>query len=145
MRAVVQRVKNAAVTVTETEKVAGRIGKGFLLLLGVKDTDENEDVLTLAEKIAKLRIMEDENGKMNLSLKDAEGGVLVVSQFTLYADTSKGNRPSFIHAAQPDKARGLYLLFIEELKKRGISVATGEFGSYMKISAELDGPVTIII
>lgn len=145
MRAVVQRVKNATVTIAETEKVAGRIGKGFLLLLGVKDTDEKEDAQTLAEKIAKLRIMADVNDKMNLSLKDAEGEILVVSQFTLFADTSKGNRPSFIHAAQPDKARELYMLFIDELNNRGISVATGEFGSYMKISSELDGPVTIII
>jgi len=99
----------------------------------------------LAEKVSKLRIMSDKEDKMNLSIKDVEGEILVVSQFTLYADTSKGNRPSFIKAGKPELANELYEYFIDKLKEREIKVETGEFGAYMEIGAELDGPVTIIL
>jgi len=139
----VQRVDKAEV---RTEgKVVGRIDKGLFVLLGVSKGDKEEDALFLAEKLAKLRVMSDEKGKMNLAVKDVEGKVLVVSQFTLYADTKGGNRPSFIKAAEPELALKLYNLFIEKLKNLGIEVETGKFGSYMKISLKLDGPVTIIL
>lgn len=138
-----QRVDKAEV---RTEgKVVGRIDKGLFVLLGVSKGDKEEDALFLAEKLAKLRVMSDEKGKMNLAVKDVEGKVLVVSQFTLYADTKGGNRPSFIKAAEPELALKLYNLFIEKLKNLGIEVETGKFGSYMKISLKLDGPVTIIL
>jgi len=139
----VQRVDQAEV---KTEgKVVGKIKKGLFVLLGVSKRDKEEDALFLAEKLAKLRVMSDGKGKMNLSIKDVNGKVLVVSQFTLYADTKGGNRPSFIKAAEPELALRLYNLFIEKLKNFGIEVETGKFGSYMKISLELDGPVTIIL
>lgn len=138
-----QRVDQAEV---KTEgKVVGKIKKGLFVLLGVSKRDKEEDALFLAEKLAKLRVMSDGKGKMNLSIKDVNGKVLVVSQFTLYADTKGGNRPSFIKAAEPELALRLYNLFIEKLKNFGIEVETGKFGSYMKISLELDGPVTIIL
>lgn len=138
-----QRVDKAEV---RTEgKVVGRIDKGLFVLLGVSKGDKEEDALFLAEKLAKLRVMSDEKGKMNLAVKDVEGKVLVVSQFTLYADTKGGNRPSFIKAAEPELALKLYNLFIEKLKNLGIEVETGKFGSYMKIGLEIDGPVTIIL
>lgn len=143
MRLVVQRVDKAEV---RTEgKVVGRIDKGLFVLLGVSKGDKEEDALFLAEKLAKLRVMSDEKGKMNLSIKDVEGKVLVVSQFTLYADTKGGNRPSFIKVAEPELALKLYNLFIEKLRNLGIEVETGKFGSYMKVDLELDGPVTIIL
>jgi len=143
MRLIVQRVDQAEV---KTEgKVVGKIKKGLFVLLGVSKRDKEEDALFLAEKLAKLRVMSDGKGKMNLSIKDVNGKVLVVSQFTLYADTKGGNRPSFIKAAEPELALRLYNLFIEKLKNFGIEVETGKFGSYMKISLELDGPVTIIL
>jgi len=139
----VQRVDNAEV---RTEgRVVGRIDKGLFVLVGVSREDKEEGALFLAEKLAKLRVMSDEKGKMNLSIKDVEGKVLVVSQFTLYADTKGGNRPSFIKAGEPELALKLYTLFIERLKSLGIKVETGNFGSYMKISLGLDGPVTIVL
>jgi D-aminoacyl-tRNA deacylase len=143
MKAVIQRVNQAQVAV-ET-KTVGKIGRGYLVLLGVSDTDEKEDAVILADKLVKMRIMADKSDKMNLSISDVKGEVLIVSQFTLLAETSKGNRPSFIHAAAPAKAEELYKMFVDEIKNRGIRVATGKFGAYMKITARLDGPVTIIL
>jgi len=145
MRLVVQRVKKAKVLIKETDKVSGEIDKGLLVLLGVKEGDSKEDAERLAEKLSKLRVMADEKEKMNLSVGDVDGGMLVVSQFTLYADTSKGNRPSFIKAGDPKLAKELYEYFVAQLKEKGIKVETGEFGAYMEIDAELDGPVTIIV
>lgn len=138
-----QRVDQAEVK--NEGKIVGKIKRGLFVLLGVSKGDKEEDALFLAEKLAKLRVMSDEKGKINLAVKDVEGKVLVVSQFTLYADTKGGNRPSFIKAAEPELALKLYNLFIEKLKNLGIEVETGKFGSYMKISLELDGPVTIIL
>ncbi len=145
MKLVVQRVDNASVKVAETGKIAGEIGKGLFVLLGVGEEDGEKDVERLVEKLVKLRIMADKEGKMNLNIKDAGGEILLVSQFTLYADTSGGNRPSFIKAASPDKARDLYRLFVSKLVENGVPVKTGSFGEYMEISAELDGPVTILV
>lgn len=145
MKVVVQRVKEAKVLTTENNNVSGEIGKGLLLLVGIGEGDDGEKVAGLAEKIAKLRVMADDEGKMNHSVTDVDGGILVVSQFTLYADTSKGNRPSFIRAAGPKKAEELYNFFVSELKKGVSKVETGSFGDYMEIDAELDGPVTIIL
>lgn len=145
MKLVVQRVKKARVKVVETGRVSGKIGEGLLVLLGVKNGDKDEDAERLAEKLSKLRIMKDKEGKMNLSIKDVDGKILVVSQFTLYADTSKGNRPSFIRAADPELAERLYNHFVSKLKSLGVNAETGNFGSYMEIEAELDGPVTIIL
>ena len=138
-----QRVDQAEVK--NEGKIVGKIKRGLFVLLGVSKGDKEEDALFLAEKLAKIRVMSDEKGKINLAVKDVEGKVLVVSQFTLYADTKGGNRPSFIKAAEPELALKLYNLFIEKLKNLGIEVETGKFGSYMKISLELDGPVTIIL
>ena len=145
MRLVVQRVNSAKVVVAETGKVVGEIGKGLFVLLGVKDGDSEREAEVLAEKLVKLRVMADDAGKMNLSVKDVAVSVLVVSQFTLYADTSKGNRPSFIKAAEPGHAEKLYKHFVDKLKEKGVEVETGSFGEYMEIDAKLDGPVTIII
>jgi len=145
MRLVVQRVKKARVTVIETGKVIGKIGQGLLVLLGVKKGDAKSEAEALAAKLAKLRVMADTAGKMNLSVMDVDAEILVVSQFTLYADTSGGNRPSFIQAALPDEAREIYEHFLAELRKLGVKVETGSFGAYMEISAELDGPVTIVL
>ncbi len=145
MRLVVQRVSKASVRVSVSGEVVGKINKGLFVLVGVKKGDSKQDAEDLAEKLAKLRIMADENGKMNLSVKDVDAAILAVSQFTLSADTSKGNRPSFIKAAQPDLAEKLYEHFVNKLRKLGVKVETGEFGAYMEIDAELDGPVTIVI
>lgn len=145
MRLVIQRVKRAKVLVKGKSEVVGKIGKGLFILMGVTDGDSKEEVEKLAEKVSKLRIMSDKKGKMNLSIKDVGGKVLVVSQFTLYADTSKGNRPSFIKASAPGLAQDIYEHFIAQLKEREIKVETGEFGAYMEIDTELDGPVTIIL
>jgi len=145
MRVVIQRVKKAKVSVKEKNKVIGKINKGLFILMGVKEGDSKEEAEKLAEKISKLRIMADKEGKMNLSIKDVDGEVLVVSQFTLYADTRKGNRPSFIKAGVPELARDIYEHFVAQLKEEGIRVETGEFGAYMRIDTELDGPVTIIL
>jgi len=143
MRAVIQRVKSAAVTVNGA--TVGEIGGGLLVLLGVTHQDRHEDALWLAQKITKMRIFSDENDKMNLSLSDVGGSLLVVSQFTLYGNAIKGNRPSFSQAAAPELANSLYQYFIEQVKLLGINVAEGEFGADMQVSLVNDGPVTIIL
>ncbi len=143
MKAVIQRVKYASVKVDG--EIIGAIDNGFLVLLGVSETDTKEDAEILARKTASLRIFQDDDGKMNKSLLDLSYGALVISQFTLLADTKKGNRPSFIHAAKPELAIPLYELFVDELKKNGVTeVAHGEFGADMKVELLNDGPVTII-
>ena len=143
MRLVIQRVSSAKVTVQIN--LIGEIGKGLFALFGVGADDDESDAKYLAEKLVKLRVMSDESGKMNLSIADTKSPILVVSQFTLYADTRDGNRPSFIKAKEPVEAERLYEYFIQLLKADGVTVSTGSFGSYMKISTDLDGPVTIII
>ena len=143
MRLVVQRVKKAKVSVKS--KIVGKISNGLFILLGVKNGDTVSDAIYLAEKLAKLRVMADDSGKVNLSVSEVGGSVLVVSQFTLYADTSSGNRPSFVKAAKPGVAERLYRVFIDKLKVLGIKVQTGNFGEYMEIDSILDGPVTILI
>lgn len=143
MRAVIQRVSEASVTIDGT--VRGAIEHGFLILLGVEDNDTEEDADILARKTANLRIFEDENGKMNLSLLDKNYSALVISQFTLLADTKKGNRPSFIRAARPDTAVPLYERYMEKLRENGVqNVQHGEFGADMKVRLLNDGPVTIV-
>ena len=141
MRAVIQRVKHARVTV-DGEQIAA-IGPGLVILLGVGPADTDETARLLAAKIAALRIFEDDQGKMNLSVRDAHGEAIVVSQFTLYADTRKGHRPSFTDAAAPDLARPLCDSFVEELRKEGVPTQTGEFGARMMVEILNDGPVTI--
>lgn len=143
MKIVIQRVQNAEVKV-ENETV-GKINKGFLVLLGVTHGDTKENADYLVKKLCKLRVFRDENDKMNLSLKDVNGELLIVSQFTLYADCTQGNRPSFINAAGPEEANELYEYFCEECQKSGIKVEKGIFGADMKVSLLNDGPVTIII
>lgn len=143
MKLVVQRVKQAEVKVKGNS--VGKIEKGFLILLGVTHEDAKENVDKLVKKVCGLRVFEDQNGKMNLSIKDIGGELLIVSQFTLYADTKRGNRPSFVKAAAPEKANELYEYFISECKKNGIKVETGEFGAHMEVSLVNDGPVTIIM
>ena len=144
MKAVVQRVTRSSVTVEG--EVIGKIEKGFNILLGVEENDEKEDAEILAAKIAKLRVFEDEQGKMNLALSDVGGAALVVSQFTLCADTKKGNRPSFINAMAPTEADRLYNMYMQELKSLGVSeVQSGEFGADMLCEINNDGPVTIIL
>lgn len=143
MRAVIQRVTQAEVTIDQ--KSVGKIEQGFMLLLGIHETDNVEDVAYLVRKISKLRVFEDTAGKMNLSIQEIQGSILSVSQFTLYADTKKGNRPSFIEAARPEAAIPLYELFNKQLKALNIPVETGEFGADMAVSLINDGPVTIII
>jgi len=143
MRVVIQRVKNASVEIDN--KVNGKINTGFLVLLGIASTDTKQDVDYLVKKVVNLRVFSDENDKMNLSLKDVNGGLLVISQFTLYGNCREGNRPSFIEAARPDVAVPLYEYFVEECKKQISVVETGVFGADMKVSLLNDGPVTIII
>lgn len=143
MKAVIQRAKNASVTVDK--KVIGAIDNGFVVLLGVTHEDTIEDVNYIANKIINLRVFEDVEGKMNLSLIDIKGSILSVSQFTLYADTKKGRRPSFIEAAKPEHANKLYMKFNKELIDKGIHVETGEFGAMMDVNFTNEGPVTIII
>lgn len=145
MKLVVQRVSRASVKVVGTEKTVGKIGKGLFVLVGVKRGDKMEDAQMLAVKLAKLRVMADKEDKMNLTVSDVKGEFLVVSQFTLYADTSGGNRPSFINAALPDEAKKIYKHFVATLKETGAKVETGSFGAYMEIESLLDGPVTIIL
>jgi D-aminoacyl-tRNA deacylase len=142
MRAVVTRVSSASVTVDE--KITGEIGKGFLILLGIAPTDTPEVTVKLADKVLGLRIFEDEHGKMNLNLASAQGSVLVVSQFTLYADL-RSRRPGFTGAAKPDVAVPLYELFIGECRKSGYKTESGVFGADMKVSSVNDGPVTILL
>ena len=144
MRAVIQRVTRASVTIDGNLK--SEIGTGFLVLLGIEDADTDEDLVWLSGKIARLRVFSDENDLMNLSLDDIHGDVLLVSQFTLFASTKKGNRPSYIRAARPEKAIPMYEAFIKQLQSeiQG-KVVTGEFGADMKVDLLNDGPVTIII
>ena len=143
MKTVIQRVKRALVTVHN--KKTAQIGHGLLVLLGIHKEDNESAVVKAAQKIADMRIMSDAQGKMNQSVKDIDGAILVVSQFTLLADTKKGNRPSFTHAADPEKAERLYELFIQELKNQKVKrVETGVFGAYMQIELVNDGPVTIV-
>lgn len=143
MRAVVQRVGEASVTVDG--RITGETGMGFLVLLGVTATDSESHTRVMAGKIARLRVFPDADGKMNRSLLDVGGGALVVSQFTLYADTAKGNRPSFIQAAPPEQANTLYELFCVELAALGVEVGKGVFGTHMDVRLHNDGPVTIIL
>ncbi len=141
MRALLQRVSHASVTVNNS--VIGEIDKGLLILLGISTQDSQAEAIKLANKIIKLRIFSDDAGKMNLSVKDINGSALVVSQFTLYADAKKGNRPSYINAARPEHAIPLYEFFSEQLRQAGLSVANGEFGADMNVSLLNQGPVSI--
>ena len=143
MKAVIQRVKSASVSVDD--KIIGEIATGFLILLGIEQSDTQDDLNCLAKKTIGLRIFKDDNKNMNLSIKDVGGEALVVSQFTLCADTSRGRRPSFIEAANPEEADGMYQQFCEQLTMNNISVQTGKFGAMMDVSLVNDGPVTIIL
>ncbi len=143
MRAVVQRVKQSSVKTNG--EIVGRIGRGLLVLLGVAKGDRAEDADYLANKILNLRIFEDEDGKMNRSLREIGGELLAVSQFTLLADCRKGRRPSFIAAAEPGKATELYEKFVERVRQTGVAVQTGRFRAMMEVALINDGPVTIII
>lgn len=143
MRAVLTRVKSASVTVDGS--VIGQIGQGFLILLGVTHEDTEAQAVKLADKLMGLRIFEDENGKMNRSLEDVGGQVLVVSQFTLYGNCKKGRRPEFLAAARPEIAIPLYEKFIALCRDKGFSVETGEFGAEMLVQSVNDGPVTLIV
>ena len=143
MRFVIQRVKEASVQVEQ--EVIGEIKKGYLVLIGVSDSDTEQVADRMIKKMIGLRIFEDENGKTNLSLADVGGGLLLVSQFTLYANCKKGNRPSFIEAGSPDKANELYEYVIRECKKSVPEVQTGRFGAEMEVSLVNDGPFTILL
>lgn len=143
MRAVVQRVKRASVEVDE--EIIGEIDKGLLVLLGVGEGDTNEDIDYMVNKILGLRIFEDDNEKMNLSLRDIKGEILIISQFTLYGDVRKGRRPSFTDSANPEKAEKMYEDFISKCKEEGILVQSGEFAADMDIELINQGPVTIMI
>ncbi|MFZ5470389.1 MAG: D-aminoacyl-tRNA deacylase [Myxococcota bacterium] len=143
MRAVVQRVSSAQVTVEE--KVVSEIGPGLLVLLGVGKGDTEADAAWMAEKVASLRIFEDEGGKMNRSLLDTTRALLAVSQFTLYGDAKKGRRPSFIEACEPSEAKRLYAFFCEKARAAGLSVGEGVFAADMKVALVNDGPVTILL
>jgi D-tyrosyl-tRNA(Tyr) deacylase len=143
MRAVVQRVTRAKVTVKE--QTIGEIKQGLVVLLGIAREDSQGDAEYLAGKIAALRIFDDEEGKMNLSVRDVNGGILAISQFTLYGDVRRGLRPSWIDAAAPEIARPLYEFFIEQVRKQVSEVATGSFGSMMQVELINDGPVTILL
>jgi D-tyrosyl-tRNA(Tyr) deacylase len=144
MKAVIQRCKNARLIIDNKEYSS--IGKGLFILLGITHDDQNIDIEWLSGKISRLRIFNDEKGKMNLSVKDIEGEILVVSQFTLFASTRKGNRPSYINSAPPEIAIPLYEKFIKQIEiDSELKVATGKFGAYMEIDFVNDGPVTIIM
>ena len=143
MKAVIQRVKSASVSVDD--KIIGEIATGFLILLGVEQSDTQNDLNYLVKKTIGLRIFKDDNKNMNLSIKDVGGEALVVSQFTLCADTSRGRRPSFIKAANPEEADSMYQQFCEQLTMNNLSVQTGKFGAMMDVSLVNDGPVTIIL
>lgn len=144
MKAVIQRVSNASVTIDS--KIVAQIENGLLILLGIEDADSQDDIIWLSNKITNLRIFNDENDVMNLSIKEADGNIIVVSQFTLHASTKKGNRPSYIKAAKPDIAIPLYETFVAQLEiDLDKKVQTGEFGADMKVALINDGPVTIII
>ena len=143
MRVVLQRVTRASVSIDG--RVAGAIGRGFCLLVGLTHGDTDATVDWMAEKVAGLRLFPDAGGKMNLGLDEVGGGVLVISQFTLYGDSAKGRRPSFIEAARPETAVPLYERFVGALRARGLEVATGEFGADMQVEIHNDGPVTLIL
>ncbi|ANJ69150.1 MULTISPECIES: D-aminoacyl-tRNA deacylase [Latilactobacillus] len=142
MRVVLQRVSQASVTIDQT--IVGKINQGFLLLVGICDDDTEADLDYLVKKISQLRVFEDPDGKMNLALAQVDGAILSVSQFTLFASTKKGNRPSFTAAGKPDYAKRLYEQFNQKLAATGIRVATGEFGADMQVALVNDGPVTIL-
>lgn len=143
MKTVIQRVTNANVIVEE--KVVGEIRQGLVVLIGISDNDTEATVKQMVHKIINLRIFHDENNKMNLSIKEINGQILAISQFTLYADCTRGNRPSFTGAGKPDHANDLYQYFISEVKEQGIGIAHGIFGADMKVSLTNDGPVTIVL
>lgn len=143
VRVVAQRVLSASVTVDHT--VVGAIERGLALLVGIEESDDDSDVDRVADKVAVLRVFEDERGKMNLSTSEVGGSMLVVSQFTLYGDVRKGRRPSFVRAARPEKGDSLYQRFAERLRSHGYPVSTGVFGAHMLVSLQNDGPVTIIL
>lgn len=143
MRAIVQRVTYSKVVVND--KKIGEINKGFNILVGISKEDTLEDLKYLKDKILNLRIFEDENDKMNLSILDVKGDILVISQFTLYGDCRKGRRPNFMEAEGGEKAKALYDKFVEMLKESNLKVETGEFGAYMKVDIQNDGPVTLML
>lgn len=143
MRAVLTRVKHASVTIDG--KVHGQIGEGFLILLGITHEDTEAQAVKLADKLTGLRIFEDENGKMNRGLDEVKGELLVVSQFTLYANCKKGRRPEFLAAARPDVAIPLYEKFVELCRAKGFHTETGEFGAYMQVDSLNDGPLTLVV
>ena len=143
MKTVIQRVSNATVKVTE--QIIGKIEKGLVILLGISNNDTEKTIEQMAHKISNLRIFSDENEKMNLSIKDINGQILVISQFTLFADCKKGNRPSFTNAGSPEHANKLYEYFIKQIENQQIEVEHGIFGENMKVSLTNDGPVTIIL
>jgi D-tyrosyl-tRNA(Tyr) deacylase len=143
MRIVLQRVSRARVTIEE--RVSGEIGRGLLLLVGFREGDTEESLRWMAEKVVGLRIFPDDEGKMNRSVDEIGGGLLVVSQFTLYGDTRKGRRPSFIEAARPEVAIPLYERFVEMLRESGLPVGTGEFGAMMDVELVNEGPVTLVL
>ena len=143
MKALIQRVTSAKVTISDD--IIGEIGRGWLVLLGVGKTDSGGEIPKLVEKLMDLRLFSDEDGKFNLSVKDVQGEILVVSQFTLYADCRRGRRPGFTDAADPQTARDLYERFVAELRSQLVKVATGSFGADMKISLVNDGPVTVML
>jgi D-tyrosyl-tRNA(Tyr) deacylase len=143
MRIVLQRVSRARVTIEG--RVSGEIGRGLLLLVGFRDGDSEDALRWMGEKVVGLRIFADDEGKMNRSVDEVGGGLLVVSQFTLYGDTRKGRRPSFIEAARPEVAIPLYERFVEVLRETGLPVGTGEFGAMMEVELVNDGPVTLVL
>jgi len=143
MRAVIQRVKESSVTVSS--QMISRIGPGLLVLLGVSEADDSGDAEFLSEKIPHLRIFEDDHGKMNRSLMETRGEMLVVSQFTLLGDCRKGRRPSYMQAAGPEKAEQLYEVFVEQVREKGVAVKTGRFRAMMDVALINDGPVTLIL
>ena len=143
MRAIIQRVTKGSVTVNN--EIVGKVGKGFVVFLGVGQEDDEKDAQYISKKIANMRIFEDEEGKMNLSLKQVDGGVLAISQFTLYGDTRKGNRPSFVEAAPLDQANRLYEYCIDLIREEGIQTESGIFQADMLVEIHNDGPVTIFI
>ena len=143
MRAVLTRVKHASVTIDG--KVHGQIGEGFLILLGITHEDTEVQAVKLADKLTGLRIFEDENGKMNRGLDEVKGELLIVSQFTLYANCKKGRRPEFLAAARPEVAIPLYEKFVELCRAKGFRTETGEFGAYMQVDSLNDGPLTLVV
>ena len=143
MRALLQRVSSAAVRVDG--RIVGEIDRGFCILLGVTHADTNKEADWLANKIAGIRLFEDDAGKMNLGLEDIGGELLVISQFTLYGDARKGRRPSFINASRPEHSEPMYEYFVEKLREAGFKVATGQFGGDMKVEINNDGPVTLML